>query len=543
MTSAANRELIVVTKSELDHTTMAAMAFSPLAAHAGLNEILATFGATISPVFRTLGEESPSLDATANIVHQSRFVRVTAEDSRLESIAALMNDHPEVSSAYIKPPVFAPIAPPPSADSAPASSSFESRQGYLDAAPNGVDARYAWTISGGKGDGIQVFDVEGAWNFSHEDLPATPGLVAGGVPDQASNPLSWVNHGSAVMGEIAGIQNSYGITGISPQVKFNGVSHFPSSSTGSAWGSASAIQAAADRCRPGDIILLEMHRPGPAFNYQLRDDQKGYVAVEWWPDDFQAIRYATAKGVIVVEAAGNGAQNLDDPLYSQRPSISPVVFPVGWTNPFVRANADSGAILVGAGAPPSGHFGAARSRLDFSNYGASLDAQGWGREVVSTGYGDLAGQPNPNALYTSQFSGTSSASPIVTGSLACIQGMLKAAGKTLLTSTTARQLLRSTGSPEPDITQRIGNLPDIRTMATQLSIGAGGGLSQYADYLKQVLYYSRWYPPLQGCLRSQICGGNSSGTCIPQHQQIVNDVAKVLTKCPPSYKSWFCQNL
>jgi hypothetical protein len=62
---------------------------------------------------------------------------------------------------------------------------------------------------------------------------------------------------------------------------------------------------------PGDIILIELHYAGPTSSeYQV--DQAGYIAIEWWPQNFDAIRYAVRKGVIVVEAAGNGGENLDD---------------------------------------------------------------------------------------------------------------------------------------------------------------------------------------------------------------------------------------
>lgn len=37
--------------------------------------------------------------------------------------------------------------------------------------------------------------------------------------------------------------------------------------------------------------------------------------MEWWKDDFEAIRFATVKGIIVVRAAGNGAEDLDEPIY------------------------------------------------------------------------------------------------------------------------------------------------------------------------------------------------------------------------------------
>jgi hypothetical protein len=69
---------------------------------------------------------------------------------------------------------------------------------------------------------------------------------------------------------------------------------------------ATAIRAAADRLRPGDVLLLEVHRPGPRAT---GTGQQGFIAVKWWPDDLLAVRYATGKSVVVVEAAGNGAEN------------------------------------------------------------------------------------------------------------------------------------------------------------------------------------------------------------------------------------------
>jgi hypothetical protein len=214
--------------------------------------------------------------------------------------------------------------------------------------------------------------------------------------------------------------------------------------------------------------LLEIHRPGPKTPSPPQG-QLGFIAIEWWPDDFAAIRYAVNKGIIVVEAAGNGFQNLDDAIYSTPQSG----FPATWTNPFNPANPSSGAVLVGAGAPPPNthgtNWGADRSRLDFSNYGARLDAHGWGREVTSTGYGDLQGGMNSDLWYTNRFSGTSSASPIVVGALACIQGALRAAGRIPLTPARAREVLRAYGSAQQDepgrpATQRIGNRPDLAQM-------------------------------------------------------------------------------
>ena len=284
-----------------------------------------------------------------------------------------------------------------------------------------------------------------------------------------STDISWRNHGTAVLGEFSGDVNSFGVLGISADAVVSAVSIF------GGLGSAAAINAAAARLGAGDVILIELHRPGPRFNFAARNDQRGYIAIEWWPDDFAAIRNAVNRGIIVVEAAGNGAENLDDAIY-QNPAPG---FPAGWTNPFRRANRDSGAIVVGAGAPPPGthgrNHGADRSRLDFSNFGALIDAQGWGREVTTAAYGDLQGGTNEDLWYTDTFSGTSSASPIVVGVAASLQGMARARGVPVLTPAQFRNCLRTTGSAQQDepgrpATQRIGNRPNLR----QLSVCAFG---------------------------------------------------------------------
>ena len=199
--------------------------------------------------------------------------------------------------------------------------------------------------------------------------------------------------------------------------------------------------------------------------------------MEWWPDDFAAIQYAASRGVIVVEAAGNGAENLDDAIYDVNPASPFGPFPSWWRNPFRRNPLDSRAIVVGAGAPPPGthgrDWGPDRSRLDFSNHGALVDAQGWGREVTCTGYGDLQGGGNEDLWYTDQFSGTSSASPIVVGSVAAVQGVLKAKARPVLNPAQVRDLLRTTGSPQQPsaiapVSQRIGSRPNLKAMIAKV---------------------------------------------------------------------------
>ncbi|MEO5335100.1 MAG: S8 family serine peptidase, partial [Magnetococcus sp. YQC-5] len=373
-----------------------------------------------------------------------------------------------IEAAYHKPAGETPIwydgnQAPASANFTPANTpDFSNQQGYLEAAPGGINARFAWTKPGGRGAGIRIIDLEWGWNFAHEDLLQNQG----GIVDGAG--FADTDHGTCVIGVISADHNPIGVLGIAPDANISAVSF--------SLPTATAIRKAADRLQAGDIMLLEIHRPGPRHNFQGRNDQAGYIAVEWWPDDFAAILYATSKGIIVCEAAGNGSENLDDNIYNIRPAN----FQANWKNPFDRNNPQCGAILCGAGAPPPGthgqNHGPDRSRLSFSNFGACVDAQGWGREVTTTGrswgVADLH-NGGPNAWYTDHFSGTSSASPVVTGALACAQGWLRAANKPLLTPAKARTLLRTTGSPQQDapgrpVQERIGNRPDLKALHAQL---------------------------------------------------------------------------
>lgn len=444
----------------------------------GISGILSEFGVTLAPMFDAQRGllSAPSFDGGAagaaasapdpEAEEMARYYHTLVADEEVESFVERMKTLPEVETVYTKPPTYNPVAPFDGAEAAPAMQaaanpagpvpSFAHLQGYLSPAPVGIGATGAWNRPGGFGDDVAIIDIEGAWQFSHRDLQPNGGLVGGTLIAG----VDWRNHGTAVMGEIIASHDGTGVDGIAPGARMAAVSH------GGIF-TASAIDLAAAQLQAGDILLLEMHRPGPRYNYASRNDQKGFIAIEWWRDDFLAIRSAIKRGIIVVEAAGNGAENLDDDLYD----VPSPDFPSDWQNPF-KPGADSGAIIVGAGAPPSGNFGPARSRLGFSNHGDRVDCQGWGREVVTTGYGDLYSGSGEDEWYTDSFSGTSSASPIVTGTIAVLQGIAKAAGS-LLAPLDVRARLRATGTPQQagptaPLGQRIGSQPDLEALIASL---------------------------------------------------------------------------
>ncbi len=319
---------------------------------------------------------------------------------------------------------------------------FESGQLYLGTAPGGVDARAAWTLPGGTGIGTQIIDVEYGWQLTHEDLPGGPSAVVIGF-----NPQDDTHHGTAVLGEMAAGRNGIGMTGIAYETDI-GISSVWTMST------ASAIVLATDSSDPGDAILIELHAPGPHYDFQGRDDQAGYVAMEYWQDNFDAMLYAWANGVIVCEAAGNGSENFDDPMYDSL---------------FHPAYRYSHAIICGAGNPPNSTDND-RSPLTFSNYGQRVDLQGYGILVYTLGYGDLYSAGGINYYYTAGFSGTSSASPIVTGAVLCVSGVFQQMLGMVPDADTIRNLLINTGSPQqlPLLTRHIGPRPNLRAALATL---------------------------------------------------------------------------
>ena len=128
---------------------------------------------------------------------------------------------------------------------------------------------------------------------------------------------------------------------------------------------------------------------------------------------------------------------------------------------------DSGAIMVGAGSSTVPH-----KRLWFSNYGSRLDVYGWGENVDTT-----SANPSQNTtnLYTSTFSGTSSASPIIAGAATSIQGIAKEHRGSPYTPAELRNILSNpnTGTKSQDPrNDRIGVLPDLKSILDNLGFNS-----------------------------------------------------------------------
>lgn len=318
---------------------------------------------------------------------------------------------------------------------------FISYQGYLEDPPNGINATWALNQRGGTGMGVRIVDVEGSWRVTHEDFPAL-------FYDSGNhiNELSRRNHGTAVVGILAARDNGIGMRGIVPSAQI-GVQSYSFSNNG-----ADAIVRAATQAGRNGVVVLEMHAAGPGDSSpcSCTTSTCNYLPLEYWSAYFAAIQTAVANGVNVVEAGGNGSVNLDDPVYA---------------GAFDRGLRDSGAILVGAGRA------AAREPLCFTNFGTRIDMHGWGNDVATLGYGVLftGDHADEDQFYTTAFGGTSSASPIVAGAVASVQGIALSNGLTPLRPLEMRALLSTTGTPQAyNLANNIGPLPNIKAAAESM---------------------------------------------------------------------------
>jgi subtilisin family serine protease len=371
-----------------------------------------------------------------------RILIADAKPDETQRLIDQLNALDAVEIAYAQP-----ISQEPQVDIAPTTPSFAGSQGYFSPAAtgtsttNGIDATYAHFFGGARGSDVQIIDVERGWNLTHEDLPGA--FFQAGFNSSGSR-----QHGTAVLGVMAAGENGFGMTGISPQARI-GVSSVLNQTCflGICWTTddfEDAVNRATAALRIGDIMLIEQHAPGPdsGLTATCNPTQFEFVAMEFFDANFDAIKNATAKGVIVVEAAGNGSMDLDSSIYSGK---------------FNRSVRDSGAIVVGAGSS------AGRAPLCFTNFGSRVDLQGWGENVATLGRGDVrVNGSDDNQWYTLTFNGTSSATPIVAGAAASLQGYRKAHGLVPFVSVAMRDFLRQTGVAQAASTRQIGPLPNLR---------------------------------------------------------------------------------
>lgn len=348
----------------------------------------------------------------------------------VKAVEAGFRSNTFVEHAEILPELAEPPVPP----------NFVPQQNYLSTA-TGINAEQVYTSYNNHGAGVQVVDIEGSFNINHKDLPNIQ-LVTN-LPMETDG----YNHGTSVLGQMVAKNNGWGTSGIA----YDSPAKF--AVRGTYWNNT--ILAAANAIQPGDVILLELQLTGP-------NGPGKFVPIEYYRPYYDAIRMVTGNNRVVVEAAGNGGENLDDDIIKR-----------GSDGHYILDNsANSGAIIVGAG--HNSPSATPRSRMYYSCYGSRVNVQAFGENVVTTG-GDIDVVNNIQTdiiptfyqaegvdyYYTNKFAGTSSASPIVAGACLLIQSVLKNTTNTYLTSLDMQQLLMGTGKAQQgNVAENIGPLPD-----------------------------------------------------------------------------------
>jgi len=323
---------------------------------------------------------------------------------------------------------------PPPSDLPPTTPSYVAQQNYLQVNP-GLNVEAVWAL-GFNGQNTTIHNIEYGFNKNHEEFHVFNCDIAPNMDINSSATTDFTEHGTATMGVLFGNNGAYGVTGIAhgaqqvwlypewQQIGYNRVN---------------AINQALNNSVIGDIIVYEMQ----AFGFNGNSSNPKYVPAEYNTLVWNVTKALTDAGRIVVAAAGNGNQNLDDFEYQSYMNLG-----------------DSGAIIIGAGTSNTTH-----SRLSFSTYGSRVDVQAWGQNVRTSGaitgasVTQVGGDFNQSYM---TFSGTSSATALVGGIAAIAQSIYRANNTDFLTSQQLRTILIDTGIPQGgDTSTPIGPMPNL----------------------------------------------------------------------------------
>ncbi len=395
---------------------------------------------------KNLGKEIKDSDhISSNLLNY--YIVENQDDIDVQTLLTKFEKSSLVETAYLQEEEAPPAERLPNLSVNPYDEPRLTRQGYLEPAPLGINAPYAWSIKGGDGKGTTFVDMEYGWLFNHEDLVNQKiELISG------QNKSEHHDHGTSVLGIVSAEDNNIGGIGIAPKAKVKVVSQIRDNGN---YNTADAILSAVNNMQAGDILLLEAQATYDGYG------DKNYFPVEVKPDIFDAIRMGTNKGIIIIEAGANGGNDLDQFRDRNGKQV------LNRNSPDFK---DSGAIMVGAASARVPH-----KRSYFSNYGSRVDVYGWGNAVDTT---DAKPSEFITNLYTSSFAGTSSASPIIAGAAASIQGIAKNNQGKVYTPSQIRAILSdpSTGTKSNDpISDKIGVLPDLKAILSKLGFSPNLG--------------------------------------------------------------------
>ena len=343
------------------------------------------------------------------------------------------------------------------------------RSGHLEAAPEGVHASAAWAFQGGQGELQVCVDVEKAWAKHHRlKHPGRVDQLCGGdVP-------AGLAHGTMVLGILCGSRSRGGCQGIVPEIAdIRLASHAPGTFgnlvvrpnvAGTPYvveNVYDAVMHAINHLKAKPPVVPGSVRGVLLIEYQTPD--KG-LPIEILPMLQELIRSARDVNVCVVEAAGNGALDLD-----QEPDVVN-----GTTFPLRRPprDPDSGAIVVG-----SSFAAFARNPVTLvdehapfptSNFGSRVDCYAWGEKIRAPTR--ISGPP-PTPAECEDFGETSGAAAIIAGVALQLLGIAAADGVQLDVQAVRRILCDPALGTPATPGSGIGSMPDLKKILLHFKNG------------------------------------------------------------------------
>lgn len=332
---------------------------------------------------------------------------------------------------------------------------FESRQNYLDEPGprwKGLNVRKAWANKV-TGKGARIHFSDGGLYPQHEDLRGNPALQVISL-----EPNHDPSHGTASAGVILAARNGMGVTGISHDSEL----YLYNNRAQDAQGNFQALKDLLRNVEPGDIVGINRQTANIDVLSTMLPSLHDKA---WWTVMLQL----SQRGAVVVNAAANGSSKT---LAERGTQAGQGVDLANWR--YFDDHGDSGTILVGASHSYDGKPHA------YSNHHypyRMLNA--WGDSVVTLSYGNLHDLSGDDRDYTATYGGTSSATPMVCGTLSLIQSYAMEQHHIYLNGNQMHQLVMASGYhdavlPGTDVLP-MGARPNVHGALVLLDRILGGG--------------------------------------------------------------------
>ncbi len=401
--------------------------------------------AVIRPVFTTLSrEELNELEATAQkrnpdyqwVNYPSYFTiefPPGTDSGILKEVVWDLVERPEVETAYLA------GRPGPPPETSPTDTPVLQGQEYFSAAPDGINAEHAWSHfqPGEAGAGMKFVDLEQGWRRLHTGLATKP------VPQISGHNRRYRPHGTAALGIVIAMDRVHGVFGIAPGASPSVISEYRTVNA-SDTEPADAISDAIRHLGLGDVLLLETQ------HFPQDEDDGGPWPIEAERAVYDIITTAVSNGIVVVEAAGNGGEDIETFVDVTGSQV---------LNPGSQQYyGDPEAILVAAAILDNSNDWV---RHPTSNYGTRVHcfAQGVNIHTLWTNDSGFDNSDTPN------FGETSGASAIIAGAALLVQSVTKKNPGTPLDPGPLRAALsspangtRSKNGPQDGI----GVMPDLK---------------------------------------------------------------------------------